>query len=378
VHQLTSILLLLLVVIYHRLTAVKFLPMTKEHKFWETQPVAIDASNTNITPLKGVRKTPLDLPFGLRFECAQPSEYRDIYAFLRDNYVEDDVGSFRLTYSYEFLCWEFGGKRTCPDYCVLVKDDHTIIGFVFAKEHDVVINGTKHVLASVNYLCIHKTFRNKNLAPLMITEIQRRVNMRGIACAIFTGALKLPFSICRAQYWHKILDCEYLASCKYINYFVGYKRLTSRRCRRARASDLAEIRRLNNELHTYALYEEFCTEMLACNERIMQFYVIEHDGVLQAFGSFYFLSSLAVKNEKEIKGAYLMHLVGPAKQELLAEMIDVACEQGAHVFNALAIANREGMFEDLKFLRGTGWLNYYFFNYSTLPMTSGEVSMVLF
>ncbi|ELA48382.1 hypothetical protein VCUG_00218 [Vavraia culicis subsp. floridensis] len=359
--------------------------MTKEHKFWETQPVAINASNESIAVLKNVRKTPFELPFGLRFVCARPDEYKDIYEFLYSNYIEDGTDSFRLVYSYDFLCWEFRGKRTCADYCVLVKDDEKIVGFIFAKEHDVVINGNKLVIVSVNYLCIHKTLRGKNLAPVMIKEIQRRVNLKGISSAIFTGAMNLPFSICRVQYWHKILDCEYLMSCNYVNYFVSYERCISKRCRRAHSGDLAEIERLNGELSSFALFEKFDSDLLACDESIMQFYVLEdcdtggtRQNTLQAFGSFYFLNSLATKSGKEMKAVCLMHLVGPAKEVLLREMIDIAYEQGAHVFNALGVAGRESMFDDLGFLRGTGWLNYYLFNYSTLPMVGSEVSLILF
>lgn len=358
-------------------------PMTTgdNHRFWDKQPISIDPSNKSIQACKDVSISPVPLPYGLVFETVKPSEYRDIYEFLRSNYVEDSTQVFRLIYSYEFLYWEFTGKHTCSDYCVSVKKENKIVGFIFAKIHNIVINGQKEKFASVNYLCIERGLRGKNIAPLMISEIQRRVNLKGISCAIFTGSINLPFKISYTQYYHKVLNCEYLVNCNFINYFVTYQRFTERKCRRACRTDIDEIRRLHDELKTYSLYEEFDADMLSCDDNIMQFFVIEDKNLpnrLCAFGSFYFLSSLNVKKNMEIKAVYLMHLLGTEKMLLLKEMVDIAYEQGVHVFNSLGLASRDVLLKELEFLAGTGYLNYYLFNYGTLPIPDKHISFVLF
>lgn len=35
-------------------------------------------------------------------------------------------------------------------------------------------------LAEINYLCVHKKLRAKRLAPVLIKEVTRRVNLTGV------------------------------------------------------------------------------------------------------------------------------------------------------------------------------------------------------
>ena len=39
-------------------------------------------------------------------------------------------------------------------------------------------------MVEINYLCVHKKLRNKRLAPVLIKEITRRVNLQGITISI--------------------------------------------------------------------------------------------------------------------------------------------------------------------------------------------------
>jgi glycylpeptide N-tetradecanoyltransferase len=44
----------------------------------------------------------------------------------------------------------------------------------------LTVKGKELKLAEINFLCIHKKLRSKRLAPMLIREITRRVNLKGI------------------------------------------------------------------------------------------------------------------------------------------------------------------------------------------------------
>lgn len=47
-------------------------------------------------------------------------------------------------------------------------------------------------LVEINFLCVHKSLRDKRLAPVLIKEITRRVNLTGIFQAVYTAGIVIP------------------------------------------------------------------------------------------------------------------------------------------------------------------------------------------
>lgn len=54
-------------------------------------------------------------------------------------------------------------------------------------------------MVEINFLCVHKKLRSKRVAPVLIREITRRVNLEGIFQAVYTAGVVLPkpVSTCR-------------------------------------------------------------------------------------------------------------------------------------------------------------------------------------
>ena len=70
-----------------------------------------------------------------------------------------------------------------PNY---VKDWHVgvkatgngkLLAFVSGTPIKTIINGQTIRTAEVNFLCVHKKLRSKRLAPTLIKDITRRVNL---------------------------------------------------------------------------------------------------------------------------------------------------------------------------------------------------------
>lgn len=118
-------------------------------------------------------------------------------------------------------------------------------------------------------------------------------------------------------------------------------------------------------------------------ENVIESYVIEKNGVITDFFSFYCLPSSVLNHPKynEIKAAYSYYFVN---QELsMVELYRVALikakQLGYDVFNTLDIMNNEKVFEDLLFAPGDGYLQFYLYNWQIKQITiqPKEIGIVL-
>ena len=83
-------------------------------------------------------------------------------------------------------------------------------------------NSSSPIKASeVNFLCVHKKLRSRRLAPVLIREVTRRVNRRGVWHAAYTAGVLLPRPVATARYWHRSLDARKLVD-------VGFCRVPAR------------------------------------------------------------------------------------------------------------------------------------------------------
>lgn len=55
-------------------------------------------------------------------------------------------------------------------------------------------------MAEINFLCVHKKLRTKRLAPVLIKEVTRRINLKGIFQAVYTAGVVLPKPIASCRY----------------------------------------------------------------------------------------------------------------------------------------------------------------------------------
>lgn len=66
-------------------------------------------------------------------------------------------------------------------------------------------------MVEINFLCVHKKLRSKRVAPVLIREITRRVNLQGIFQAVYTAGVVLP---------KPIATCRYVSILELISFFV--------------------------------------------------------------------------------------------------------------------------------------------------------------
>jgi len=106
----------------------------------------------------------------------------EVYTLLKNNYVEDDDHMFRFEYSIEFLRWVLCPPNYIPNWHVGIRaeKDNKLLAFISGIPVKVNIWDQSVKMAEINYLCVHKKLRSKKIAPSLITEVTRRVNLKKI------------------------------------------------------------------------------------------------------------------------------------------------------------------------------------------------------
>jgi glycylpeptide N-tetradecanoyltransferase len=101
---------------------------------------------------------------------------------LKEHYVEDHDGVFRFEYSTDFLNWALCVPGYIKDWHVGVKSTSNgkLLAFISGTPVKTKVKDNTLKMAEINYLCVHKQLRQKKLAPVMIKEITRRVNLHNI------------------------------------------------------------------------------------------------------------------------------------------------------------------------------------------------------
>lgn len=388
------------------------------YAFWSTQPVAqfdeedvgpaaedkdgpIDRPKT----VDEVRRDPLPLPQNFEWTVCNvddEDELREIYELLSAHYVEDDDAMFRFDYSPEFLRWALQppGYRSDWHCGVRVSGNRKLVAFISAIPATLQVRSSSLSLVEINFLCVHKKLRQKRLAPVLIKEITRRVNLCDIWQAVYTAGVVLPKPVAECQYWHRSLNPKKLIA-------VGFSRLGPRMTmartiklyklpekptipgiRPMKANDVPQVTRLLNDyLKQYMiapiLSEEEVAHWFAHQPDVVYAYVVEDPSNhnITDILSFYTLPSTVIGHPEysTLKAAYMFYIVPKSfsAKQLVYEALILAASTGHDVFNALDILENETFLQDLKFGPGDGKLRYYLFNWRTKQMDPSQVGLVM-
>ena len=399
------------------------------HRFWETQPVPqfdagggegaesaapdggseagpIDAPKT----VADVRKHPLKLPPAFEWttcDMEDPAVLEEVYTLLSLNYVEDDDCMFRFDYRAEFLRWALQPPGYYPAWHVGVRaatGAKKLVAFITAVPADMVVRGERVRMAEVNFLCVHKKLRAKRLAPVLIQEVTRRVNLEGIWQAAYTAGVVLPRPVATCRYWHRSLDPRKLIDVRFS--YLPRNSTMARQIklyklpaapltpgfRRMEERDVEDVGRLLRahlagfKLAPHLSDEEVAHWMLP-REGVIDSYVVQGEGgVVTDFGSFYTLPSsiLGHPTHTELLAAYSYYNVANtvSLKVLMNDLLIAAKSQGYDVFNALDLMHNGmgadgGVLKELKFGIGDGNLQYYLYNWRTPQMEPSDVGLVL-
>jgi glycylpeptide N-tetradecanoyltransferase len=404
-------------------TEAKQVKPMKEYKFWSTQPVlpfpdqqkdgqAVVAEGTNEAiekkKVSEISKDPYPLPEGFEWSVCNLDEkdvLEEVYNLLSQNYVEDDHSTFRFDYSREFLHWAVQPPGFFRDWHVGVRattGKKKLYGFITGIPVHMQVFGKQVKMCEINFLCVHKALRSKRLAPQLIKEITRRVNLQGIWQAVYTAGVVLPKPVTAARYFHRSLNpkklidigfsripphCQTLA--KTIQYYKVEKTTSIKGIRPLRESDCKQAcKLLNDYLKTYKLYQQYTVPefryVFMSRPLVIYSYVVEDKNdanKITDFLSFYCITSSVIdnKNYKSLLAAYSYYSVANtvSLNALMSDALVLASQEGCDVFNCLNVMQNDEFINDLKFGKGDGFLKYYLYNWKCAEIQPKECGLVL-
>ncbi|XP_013394635.1 glycylpeptide N-tetradecanoyltransferase 1 [Lingula anatina] len=382
----------------------------KSYQFWDTQPVpklgdkvtenrAIEEDR----PVEEIRQECYSLPAGFTWDTldiTSPSILKELYTLLNENYVEDDDNMFRFDYSPEFLQWALQPPGWLKEWhCgVRVIKSKKLVGFISAVPAEIKIYGVDRKMVEINFLCVHKKLRSKRVAPVLIREITRRVHMQGLFQAVYTAGVVLPKPVGTCRYWHRSLNPRKLIEVKFSHLSRNmtmqrtlklYKLPDSPKTKGFRPFTPADVgdafKLMVKYLTRFDLAPVFSEEefrhWFIPRTNIIDSYVVENNGVITDFVSFYTLPSTVMhhSSHKFLKAAYSFYNVSTKTPwvDLMQDALIVAKNMGFDVFNALDLMENKEFLEKLKFGIGDGNLQYYLYNWMCPSMNSEQVGLVL-
>lgn len=177
----------------------------------------------------------------------------------------------------------------------------------------------------------------------------------------------MSFEISNANYWHKPLNVKKLLSVQFLDspleVSIGEMRPNTRNLEEKDIERCFEI--YQEEIKKYKIFdnmdkEDFCYFI---KNKIMKVFVAEENNEIVSFGSFYILDTMAIKKNIKISGAYLSIVCGQNYKDMVNDLISASYKEKCDVFNGINIGNNEEVFDSLEFLKGTGELKYYLYNW---------------
>uniref|UniRef100_A0A1A7Z881 Glycylpeptide N-tetradecanoyltransferase n=1 Tax=Nothobranchius furzeri TaxID=105023 RepID=A0A1A7Z881_NOTFU len=376
-----------------------------KYQFWDTQPVPkLNEVVTTHGPIEAdkenIRQEPYSLPQGFMWDTldlGNADVLKELYTLLNENYVEDDYNMFRFDYSPGFLRWALRPPGWLPQWhCgVRVSSNRKLVGFISAVPADIRICDTIKKMVEINFLCVHMKLRSKRVAPVLIREITRRVNLEGVFQAVYTAGVVLPKPVSTCRYWHRSLNPRKLVEVKFSHLSRNmtlqrtmkfYRLPDSIRTAGLRPMERRDVPQVTELLQKYlrgfqlapSMGEEEVAHWFLPQENIIDTYVVEGaGGVLTDFTSFYTLPSTVMDHplHRSLKAAYSFYNVHTKTPlpDLMSDALILAKVKGFDVFNALDLMENKVFLEKLKFGIGDGNMQYYLYNWKCPPMDPEKV-----
>ncbi|KAI3557791.1 hypothetical protein CABS03_10752 [Colletotrichum abscissum] len=392
------------------------------YKFWATQPVpkfgeAEAKVEDGPIRIQKVEEVPTEAsPMVAGFEWVtmnleDEGEMKEVYELLNGHYVEDDEAMFRFNYSPAMLKWALMAPGWRKEWHVGVRatQSRKLVAFISAIPVNLRVRKNVVTCSEVNFMVVHKKLRGKRLAPVLIKEITRRSNLREIWQGLYTGGVVLPKPVSTCRYFHRALNWQKL-------YEVGFSPLPPNskpqyQIRKYQLPDNTSIKGLRelqekdldaaNELlakylKRFDMAPEFSKDEFrhwflhdknAPGEQVIWTYVVETNGKITDFFSFYCLESTVINSSKHqvVRAAYLWYyasevgLTTPLDKaalktrlnSLIGDALILGKKNKFDVFNGLSLLDNGLFLEQQKFGPGDGQLHYYLFNYRAAPIAGG-------
>ncbi|EJD35139.1 acyl-CoA N-acyltransferase [Auricularia subglabra TFB-10046 SS5] len=349
----------------------------------------------------------------------------ELHDFLVLHYIQGEEEPYRYDFTADFLRWALLPPGYYSDWHIAVRESATgeLVGFIAGVPLRIRIR-PKHVAilqtCAISFLCVHQKYRGQHLAPVLMSEISRRAQLRDVHQRFYTTGTTLPRVISMTQYHHRCLNFAQLNRIGYVAPPDGQtleEAIASHRVpestsipglREMRVDDVPAVTRLwadfSNRYSSAAVLSEQETRHYLLSPwrsreegRSVFAYVVEaqddsHD--ITDFISFYALRTVALETPNDpsqlrrvLDGANLYYYAststGSDKElkarltALVSDMLVIAQREKLDGLNCLSVMDNClfcAQYGHMKFETGAGLLKWYLENYRVHPLAGRDAT----
>uniref|UniRef100_A0A3B3HZ16 Glycylpeptide N-tetradecanoyltransferase n=1 Tax=Oryzias latipes TaxID=8090 RepID=A0A3B3HZ16_ORYLA len=384
----------------------KTLQEAKKHtyRFWGTQPVP-KLGEKNVTvlshgPIEGieasVRDEPYTLPQGFSWDTLDLSNPFVVRYFLETPHISSNYPGKKKHLKvcenvFLYHCTPCQSQWHCG---VRVQANKKLVGFIAAVPADVQnVSDREKQTVHVKLLCVHKKLRQKRMAPVLVRELTRRVNLQGLYQAVYTADIVLPTPLSSSRLWHRPLNPRKLMEVNYprlrqnmnLQRALKFNRLPettkTNGLRPMTKKDAPEILSLlQDHLCKFKLSSILSLQQvehwLLPRQNVIDTYVVEgDDGSLTDVVSFYSVTSRVLNHpvHTALKAAHLLCMASTGSEltDLMGDALILAKSNGFDIFTAFDVMDNAIFLEKLKFTVSDKSLHYYLYNWMCPWMNTG-------
>lgn len=330
------------------------------HQFWSTQPV-------NCTVKLEQQEEATALPGDYSWGEVTLDRLRN---FLNVHYLADDDSY--LEYTVATLGWALEDDPwwNVALYARRKAPTPALVGFIAASPRGFHARGEDVDAVVINFLCVHKKYRDKRLAPLLIKEITRRAVLRGIEQAVYTAAAELPHPVCAATYWHRLLNVPRLVAAGFTDTNDPMNKWFdvdgSSHLLRMEADDVPAVQKI---LDAHARSHDLAVLPRAEEWVGRDAFVDAQRGIFVAFVEVAWVPKK--DHNLRLRQAYVHYAVG---EDSLNHAVILAKRLGYDVLNALDTGGRD--LKGHKFVEGNGEVHTYVYNWKLDPLPKERVHLI--
>jgi glycylpeptide N-tetradecanoyltransferase len=343
--------------------------------FWDKQPVPQDGlsyeKGKEIEKERKVIMEPVQLPDGFSWKVCSVEE---AHPLLNEYYLTSE--SSILKYSLETLKWA-AESQGYENRGIVHDETQELIGFISSVPNKIRVCEDILNMVQINFLCVHDDFRTMGFAPLLIGEMKRIANTKGVWQAVYTAVTKIPTPLVKSTYWHRILNVKKLSD-------VGFYKVTNKTKQKYlevhgtsqfRKMETKDIPRVTILLQNH--FKQFKVAPVIDKEWVKHWilpansYINDSD---DTFISFYDIPNERKDGTSTIYQAYSFYIVGDVYNDAFL----IAKNLGYDMFTTLDIGQSIPNLEKQKFLLGSSSIHYYLFNWlpsSTISLEDVQVKL---
>ena len=375
------------------------------HRFWSAQPVSRLGENPTgqgyideSIPVTAPPDSPAALPAGFQWstiDITEDDQLQEVYNFLAANYVESEEHEFRFMLSPTLLRWALTSPGAIKEWVFGVRTAKgVLVGFISGVPYRMRLEEDVQPWCAVNFLCAHQKLRMKNLAPILIFELARRVRQAHVYRAVFCGSCVPSQSFCKSAYCHRPLNLKKMDAVGF--YPIDPKRMGAAQkrfalpslvhgnCRPMREEDVEGVTTLLRETGQKFKFDidwtpEMVRHLLLPKEDVVYSYILPSASGPTALFSFYIMNWKVLKGTPvDIRAAYIWYLASNSvnAKSLIADLLNKAVNEAkADVCTSTGTGGLRDALVANKFETGSKELEFYSYNYAVPAMEPTDMRL---